>query len=535
LARSAQSVTQAKSLLTALLPKAPPSSPCSECDSIDPACWDPVVPLEARFLEVCNLRTVSDIGEFRLAASRAFDEIDIRCKGTLDRVDLEVLVRTRMFASCTPQVWAATTDQLCEKILGSGVGQVARADFVAAVDAIADTLDRRVWPLATSQFLSALMFSVSQPLMPLLVTDLGISMAQFGGMVALMPLVRIALAVPVTSFANRYGRKPLTVEGQLLAAVGLGSSALISSPLQLMMSRIIVGAGTSCAGTGQQSMLADISIGRSRSRIFAPGLMRVSAAFAVGPAIGGILASNLGVQSTYVLVGMGMALVSIKNRYSLQETLTQRGSDESQAKTGFQALLKTSRQLVKDPGLLAVTLANLGFNFTSVSSRFVLLPMLALDTWGLGALGLGATLGAMSLAQFAAARPAAYIADVYGRKAALLPGLGLTAASMGLAVSVPGGDLMLPLACGGWALGTSLVGSVPSALALDGAARLGLDQQETTRLLAMSRVISDLGMATGCVASGLLLQSFGMGGAFSIQAGVLAAVTAATARAVWRM
>ena len=99
---------------------------------------------------------------------------------------------------------------------------MTREQFTAGVERIADSLDRRVWPLATSQFFSALMFAVNQPLMPLLVKELGIGMAQFGGMVAVMPLVRVVLAFPSTFLANHYGRKPLTVQGQMVAAAGLG-------------------------------------------------------------------------------------------------------------------------------------------------------------------------------------------------------------------------------------------------------------------------------------------------------------------------
>ena len=95
----------------------------------------------------------------------------------------------------------------------------------------------------------------------------------------------------------------------------------------------------------------------------------------------------------------------------------------------------TAKDIARDCPLQAVMIASAGYNFTAISSKFVLLPMLALDTWGLGGAGLGVAIGAMSLTQFAAARPASYIADVYGREVALIPGMALTAASMGLAAS----------------------------------------------------------------------------------------------------
>lgn len=510
-------------------------------DGIDPACWDHVVPFEARFLEALQVRKVSDPSEFQDAVSKIFDRIDSNGDGCIDRGDLEDLMRNSIYTSCPPRVWAITPDQLLEKIGATGP-RVSRAEFIAAVEKIADTLDRRVWPVATSQFFSALMFAISAPLMPLLVKELGISMAHFGGMVALMPLIRIALAFPSTFLANKYGRKPMTVQGQLVAAVGFGLSAFITSPTQLIACRAIIGAGTNFSMVGQQNMLGDIATGRTRSRVFAPGAMSASAAYAIGPVIGGWLAASVGVQSVYVLVAAGMAGVSLRNKYILTETLGLPAKRVDVSPTvGMQTVAlvweewaRTARLFARDPALRAVTFASVGLNFSSISSKFVLLPMLALDTWGLDAAQLGVAMGAMALLQVAAARPAAYVADVYGRPAALLPGLALTTSAMAAAASGLPVEAALPLVCSAWALGTSLVGSVPSALVLDAAANCRMDQESTTRALTISRVLGDLGMVAGCVTSGVLLGGFGAPAAFGVQAGILAAVNATTAGALRR-
>ena len=121
--------------------------------------------------------------------------------------------------------------------------------------------------------------------------------------------------------ANRYGRKPLTVEGQTVAALGFGLSALITTPLQLGACRGVIGVGTSFAVVGQQNMLGDIATARTRSRVFAPGVQRVGAAQAIGPAIGGYLAAVVGVQTVYAMLAAGMVAVSLRNRLILTETL----------------------------------------------------------------------------------------------------------------------------------------------------------------------------------------------------------------------
>lgn len=487
-------------------------------------------------MEALQIRNISEPSEFERAVSKVFEDMDSNKDGCIDRKELEHVMRTRIYKSCPPKVWAVSPDELLQK-LGGTDQRVTRAEFANAVERMADTLDRRVWPLATSQFFSAFMFALNQPLMPLLVKELGISMAQFGGMVAVLPLMRVFMAFPATYVSNTFGRKPLTVEGQLVAAAGFVLSSLVSGPWQLIASRIVIGVGTSSAGVGQNNMLGDIATGRTRSRIFAPSQMRAGAAFTVGPAIGGWLAATMGVQVTYVAIGVGMAAVSFRNRHILTETLQK--PRHVQTKFATPGVLSQwwcgFRRLAADPALRAVTLANTGYNFTAISSKFVLLPMLALDTWGLTPTELGLAMGGMSLAQLLAARPAAHVADVYGRKVALLPGLALSTGAMGLASTGLGSPEMIALVCCAWAAGASLVGSVPSALALDAAARLGMDQQETARALAISRVAGDAGMIAGSLVSGALLSSLSAPEAFSLQALSLGAITAAAAVALRRM
>lgn len=481
-------------------------------------------------MEALQIRNISEPSEFQRAVSRVFEDIDANKDDCIDWKELEDVMRTRIYRSCPFKVWAVSPDELLLK-LGGTDQRVTRAEFVDAVQKMADTLDSRVWPLATSQFFSAFMFALNQPLMPLLVKELGISMAQFGGMVAVLPLIRVLTAFPATYISNTYGRKPLTVEGQIVAAAGFALSSLVSGPWQLIASRIVIGVGTSSAGVGQNNMLGDIATGRTRSRIFAPSQMRVGAAFTFGPAIGGWLAATVGVQATYVCIGVGMVAVSLRNRYILTETLQESRPVQAKPKTSgvLSEWLCCLRRLAADPALRAVTLTNAGYNFTAISSKFVLLPMLALDVWGLSATELGVAMGGMSLVQLLAARPAAHVADVYGRQVALLPGLALTTGAMCLASTGLGNPGTVALVCGAWAVGSSLVGSVPSALALDAAARLGMDQQETARALAISRVAGDAGMIAGSLVSGALLSSLGAPEVFSLEALSLGAMTAVAA------
>merc|ERR1712079_880463 len=131
--------------------------------------------------------------------------------------------------------------------------------------------------------------------------------------------------------------------------------------------------------------------------------------------------------------------------------------------------------------------------------------------------------------QCVSASPAAYVADIYGRDVAFIPGLMLSNMALATAASGLPTEIVVPIVCSTWALGSSLFGLVPAAVTLDACGRHRMDQEGRARALSMTRVLSDLGMVVGCVTAGALLHSVGVQSAFCVQASLLAALTTGVA------
>lgn len=144
-------------------------------------------------------------------------------------------------------------------------------------------------------FVDMLGIGLMLPVLPALVGELaGSPDLQSYWYGALMVTFGIAqfLAMPLLgALSDRYGRRPVL----LLSIFGLGIAYLISATTQslvvLLLSRIISG-GTSASFTVANAYVADITTPAERSKGFGAIGAAFGLGFIVGPALGGILASD---------------------------------------------------------------------------------------------------------------------------------------------------------------------------------------------------------------------------------------------------
>lgn len=144
-------------------------------------------------------------------------------------------------------------------------------------------------------FVDMLGIGLMLPVLPALVGELaGSPDLQSYWYGALMVTFGVAqfLAMPLLgALSDRYGRRPVL----LLSIFGLGIAYLISATTQslvvLLLSRIISG-GTSASFTVANAYVADITTPAERSKGFGAIGAAFGLGFIVGPALGGILASD---------------------------------------------------------------------------------------------------------------------------------------------------------------------------------------------------------------------------------------------------
>jgi len=104
-------------------------------------------------------------------------------------------------------------------------------------------------------------------------------------------------------------------------SAGVGSIGLASGFEELYASRLLTGlgvAGLSCAAT---MSVTDISTPLNRASSFAPISAGFAAGTAMGPALGGILIDEIGVNPTFYLVGGSFMMLGGVNSMLLDETM----------------------------------------------------------------------------------------------------------------------------------------------------------------------------------------------------------------------
>jgi MFS family permease len=401
-------------------------------------------PFTSRFLDEMNLRTVPPKG-FNQAVNEAFDNIDTDQDGHITRRELKAILRNRIYR-CS----ADCANELDAELKQLGVPQsgqkVSRDEFLRIVNNFAEKLDDRVWPVVYLSGIGGLCFAMSGTLTPVLSKEMGIAAGTYGMIIAMMPLVRVGSTIPTTIAAETLGRKPLMTCGTGMITVGFALNAVIASPIQFLIARVVSGVGTGALSVGTQNYIADISTAKNRARSYAPGNMVSSVGFAIGPTLAGISCDLIGTRNSFWLLCAGMAASTTISQMLLPETLRKtvdaglltRTKDKtkhtlSESKDMVREAFAKWKVLLQDKPLRQMVFASCGINMTSITARYVLLPMVALNHWDFSPTQLGFLLGGMSLVQAVAQYPSAYISDRLGRMAAFAPGMALMSVSLAAA------------------------------------------------------------------------------------------------------
>ncbi len=114
---------------------------------------------------------------------------------------------------------------------------------------------------------TALMMSghgIITPVLPLIAESLGATAAQLGMSLSAFAAARLVLNVPLGIVADRYGRRVLLVAGPLVNAAGMAGSGWATSVPELVLWRLIAGAGNAAYLGGAQMYLNDVSTPENR-------------------------------------------------------------------------------------------------------------------------------------------------------------------------------------------------------------------------------------------------------------------------------
>jgi MFS family permease len=162
---------------------------------------------------------------------------------------------------------------------------------------------RNVWALTLTVFVSFVGFQFFSPFLPLYIRELGVTdpaqIALWSGLQAAVTPAMSGLLSPVFGrLADRFGRKMMLIRSLIGFVVIVAAMGLVRSVQQLFLARVIM--GFFAGFTPMVMALATVSAPRDRVPA-AIGMVQSAQllSVAVGPAIGGYVASHFGIRYAF--------------------------------------------------------------------------------------------------------------------------------------------------------------------------------------------------------------------------------------------
>jgi MFS family permease len=329
-------------------------------------------------------------------------------------------------------------------------------------------------------------------------------------------------------------------------STGVGCIGLSSGFEELYVCRLITGlgvAGLSCAAT---MTVADISTPLNRASSFAPISAGFAAGTAMGPALGGILIDQIGVNPTFYLVGGSFLMLGAVNSVLLDETLKRPqkrfpwqakaatantsssdaddDDDDGSIQHAFRSALGQWVPLLSEAPVRNVCIIN-GFYWVALAgSQMTLLPLILTDPHGLSmtATQVGQVYMGMSFVQVLGNPLFAKVVDKVGTVPGIVGGCTMISSAMfALPLCDPNHLEQMAGVLGVWAAGSSLLSTAPIANISD-----RVDDTKRAQAIALLRTSGDVGFLVGASSMGLLSDwAGGLDTAMQSSSAILATAT----------
>lgn len=330
-----------------------------------------------------------------------------------------------------------------------------------------------------------------------------------------------ALSQPIAgSVSEQRGRRRVFLFGALMSTIGLIGSGLAGDLVQLIVARCVTAVGYASVFIAAQGFVIDASDPRQRAQALAIYAGGILTAGVCGPAIGGVVADQIGFRMTFLI----SAVLAFAAGVIAWAVLPPPPKTAREKKRGVRlsdvAVFMRNRRFV---GLVLFSAVPAKLGLTAL--LFFLLP-LALDDRGVSQSWIGRVLLLYWLLMIFVTPMAAKLSDRLGKRTIFMVIGGILAACAAYILSLPGS---LATAIAGVALlgvAHALVGSPQMALLADVCKEERAALGETA-VIGMFRLIERLGSVIAPFLAGLFLARYGYSGALKGIGAVLAACVAA--------
>lgn len=324
--------------------------------------------------------------------------------------------------------------------------------------------------------------------------------------------------LPAGAMLSRIGLRPALIAGSGLVAISTLLLGISSGFTALVALRFLAGIGAALWALSRHAYIAEVMPAAQRGRALSlfGGINR--AGIFAGPAVGGVIATLLGLSASFVAASM-LAFGALLLAMLLLKPTPRSASGLAHA-ARWSIVGTLLRTHVRD--LLSVALAmTLGQMIRA--GRHLIIPLYGAQTLGLDAAQIGLAISVGAILDVAMFIPAGFLMDRFGRKVAAVPSFAIM--GVGVALIPQASDLS------GLLLATAVIG-VGNGLGSGVMMTLGADLAPpgaTGEFLGVWRLLADSGSAIGPIAVGVVAGLVGLvGGAYVLAIfGILASVTLA--------
>lgn len=337
-------------------------------------------------------------------------------------------------------------------------------------------------------------------------TSLGASAATAGATISAFGASRLCVSVPAGMISERLGRVRVMMIGLLLVAAASFVALAVHSLATLIACLVLQGVGSACYGTAALSAVTDSGGPATRVRDMAAYQTATQIGLSIGPGLGGFAAALWGYGAPFACQG-AMALVAF---LAVMRIPSRRGAPAAAATSSIAGTI---------PLIAGVASLSYALFFGRVASSWILMPLIAHDTMGLGIGIVGALLTASSIANLTILRFITILVRRFGRFATMIGSTATVLAALGV-LAVAQTETML------WVF-TILIGAgmgVSSALVSSYAADAA-PPGTIGAVMGSMRMTTDLGAITGPIVAGICVDQpwLGTQGAIALCGAMLVA------------
>jgi MFS family permease len=352
-------------------------------------------------------------------------------------------------------------------------------------------------------FVIMLGFGILFPILPLYARSFGVGYDDVGLVGAAFASTRLLFDLVAASVVQRVGERATAVWGSIVVGVSTVLSALAPTFGLLVAFRAIGGAGSSLFFAALLAYMLRVVPKERMGRVTAVYYGAFNLGFIVGPPVGGLLASWLGLVAPFWIYAVSCFAAAWLYHRFLRDAEEEPNAQE---RRGGLTSIRWDRSFA------TVLVVNLAFATILSGVYSTLIPLFGREAVGVSELGVSLALALASLTELLVMYPAGAFSDRRGRKAILVPafvGVAVVIALLGTATSF----LAFMVGSGVLGLLTGAAGVPPAAMLSDLA-----PEGSAGAAAGAFRFTGDLGFVVGPLLAGGAAERLGFSWAFGLSA-----------------